>query len=158
MTRPPVISRSSMVDRPGGSLSWGHGRGRCGVVMMALPSPPEPHPSAAPGQIEPGAEHGPRERRRRQGDPNPGALAHGPEHPHGVRGVDEEAPRHQEHAGHEAAAPAMGVMARLAVTVVVRAARPHEGVHPDSTRARQAAPAMPPMASGPSAWFTEPAW
>jgi len=87
-------------------------------------------------------------------------VAYRPEHEHGIRGVDKEAPRHQKHAGQEAAAPAVGmVVTRLRVTVVgVRAAGRHGVWRPRASRAWQATPAMPPTASGSSAWFTEAAW
>src|SRR5262245_24002936 len=164
MTRPPAIRRSSMVGLAAGSLSRRRCRRRCMVVIaMPLPSAPEPHPPTPAGQVEPGAEHGPRDRHRYQCDFDPAAVADRPEHEDRVGRVDQEAARHQQDAGHEPAAPtvrATGIA--VAVVVMVRAPAFHRAGLTRSAAPRgsgeRGALERPPAPWTPSPWVTEAAW
>ena len=116
-----------MVGPSGGQSITGARRRRRGAAVMApLPPPPEPDPPAPAGQVEPGAEHHPRHGRRDQRELDPDALGRRPEHEDRIRGIDEEAPGHQQHARHEPAPPAMPGR-RLAVAVVVMRMRSARG-------------------------------
>src|SRR5262249_17483830 len=139
-------------------------RRRCVMVIaMPLPSAPEPHPPAPAGQVEPGAEHGPRDRHRHQRDFDPAAGADPPEHEDRVGRADPEGRRHQQDAGPEPAAAAVRATGiAVAVVVMVRAPAFHR-----AGLARSAAPRgsgesgaleRPPAPWTPSPWFTEAAW